>query len=104
VCNTTKSGSIGKYYDVIEKSVDCRKLFSHHRDIDKTSRFSAPPMKVPKYLWEDFTYQVRTIATAALQIELDFSAVPLEVGVQSWRWDVPFQGCRFDFTFRELTD
>ncbi len=58
MCDTTKTGPPGKFFDAIEKSVDCNALFENHEAIDAPSKFPTPPAKMPKHLREEFTYQV----------------------------------------------
>ena len=48
----------GKYYNFIEKAVDCKALFENDLG-DLPSEFPSPPRKFPKYLREDFTYNGR---------------------------------------------
>ena len=55
VCDTSVTGTPGKYYDVIEKTVDCDALFSNP-DIDAPGEFCDAPKKPPKWLAPEYTY------------------------------------------------
>ena len=56
ICDQTIKGtSKGKYFEFIQKNVDCPAIFKN-TDIDKVSEFKDPPMKIPKWLVPDFTY------------------------------------------------
>jgi hypothetical protein len=58
VCNTTIKGVPGKYFEAIEKEIDCDALFASE-DMDASSEFDTPPAKMPKWLMDDYTYQNR---------------------------------------------
>jgi hypothetical protein len=58
ICDTTKAGVPGKYFDYTEKNVDCEAIFSNNL-IDRPSEFDSPPMRIPKQLMPEFTYQGR---------------------------------------------
>ena len=58
VCDTTKTGVPDKYYDFIEKEVNCKALFENDL-IDRPSELPRPPKKIPKYLLDDYTYNGR---------------------------------------------
>ena len=55
VCDLTKEGQPGKYFNVVEKNFDCPALFSNP-DIDKPLEFREPPMRIPKWLWQYYTF------------------------------------------------
>ena len=44
-----------KYFDHIEKNIDCVGLFSNS-DIDINSEFEYPPYKIPKWLVPEYNY------------------------------------------------
>ena len=48
-------GKPGKYFDEITKNIQCPSLFSN-ADIDKPSKFEEAPMKIPKWLQNDYRY------------------------------------------------
>ena len=49
-------GKPGKYFDEISKNIQCLSLFSNP-DIDKPSKFKEAPMRIPKWLQNDYRYQ-----------------------------------------------
>ena len=53
-CNSI-SGKPGKYFDEINKEIDCPALFSNP-DMDIPSQFKEPPIKIPKWLLDDYSY------------------------------------------------
>jgi hypothetical protein len=55
VCDQSVQGIPGKYYDFIEKKVDCKELFSNP-DIDDPSQFPDPPGRIPKWLSPEYNY------------------------------------------------
>lgn len=55
VCDTSIAGKQGKYYDEITKNVDCPALFSNS-DLDEPSKFVEPPVRIPKWLLNDYNY------------------------------------------------
>ena len=58
ICDHSISGQPGKYFDFIQKKVNCNDLFSNPF-IDDPLQFESPPMKLPKWLREDFSYTGR---------------------------------------------
>ena len=56
VCNTSQKGIPGKYFNQITKNVDCAALFQNDAEIDAPSQFQEPPMRIPKWLAEDYSY------------------------------------------------
>lgn len=62
VCDTAKVGKKegGKYYDVIEKDVDCRRIFQSPDLMEKPVSYGDPPARaVPNALKSNFTYNGR---------------------------------------------
>lgn len=55
ICDTTIVGKPGKYFDEVTKNVDCPALFSNS-DLDRPSVFEEPPMRIPKWLLDDYSY------------------------------------------------
>ena len=55
VCHTNDKGNPGKYFNEIHKNVNCPALFATS-DIDAPSQFHDPPMRIPKWLVEDYSY------------------------------------------------
>jgi hypothetical protein len=55
VCDQSVPGIPGKYYDFIEKKVDCKSIFSNP-DIDDPAQFLDPPTRIPKWLAPEYTY------------------------------------------------
>ena len=53
VCDQRITGKPGKYFDQITKDIQCHALFSEV-GIDLPSRFETPPMKIPKWLRNDY--------------------------------------------------
>ena len=53
VCDQTITGKPGKYFEEITKNIQCPALFSMDA-IDLPSKFESPPMKIPKWLRDDF--------------------------------------------------
>ena len=53
VCDQTITGKPGKYFEKITKNIQCPALFSMDA-IDLPSKFESPPMKIPKWLRDDF--------------------------------------------------
>jgi hypothetical protein len=58
VCNTRVTGKPGKFYDVIEKDVDCKQLFKSP-DLYEDPVYDEPPRGIPKFLVSDFSYDGR---------------------------------------------
>ncbi len=55
VCDTSVTGKPDKYYEYIEKEVNCEALFSNP-DIDVPSQFTDAPRRPPKWLAPEYTY------------------------------------------------
>ena len=55
VCNLAKTGKPGKYFDEIEKDINCPALFSNP-DIDLYSEFQSPPKRIPKWLRGEYDF------------------------------------------------
>ena len=55
VCDTSKTGTPGKYFNKIEKTIDCDALFANP-DIDAPGDFHDAPRKPPKWLAPEYTY------------------------------------------------
>lgn len=64
ICDQSIEGKPGKYFDFIEKKVDCEALFSNP-DIDDPTQFYEPPKKIPKWLKDNYSYSGR--------VEIDYS-------------------------------
>lgn len=58
LCDASVTGSPGKYFDQLTKAVDCKALFENE-NVDNASQFSAPPMRIPKWLYSDYNYDGR---------------------------------------------
>ena len=58
ICDQSITGKPGKYFDEIQKKVDCDALFSNP-DIDDPSQFHDPPKRIPKWLVEEYSYTGR---------------------------------------------
>lgn len=58
VCDTTLKGQPGKYFDELKKDINCPVLFKT-AELDYNSDFKEPPMRIPKWLLNEFTYQGR---------------------------------------------
>ena len=54
VCHSI-SGKPGKYFDEITKDINCPALFSNP-DMDIPSQFKEPPIKIPRWLLDDYSY------------------------------------------------
>ena len=55
ICDQSIKGEPGKYFDSIKKKVNCDDLFNNP-DIDDPSQFKKPPMKIPDWLLNDYSY------------------------------------------------
>ncbi len=65
LCDTRRTGDAGgKYFPHLKKSVDCKALFEHYDVLDRKSEYAVPPKTIPKYLYDDFTYQVSFLYTS----------------------------------------
>lgn len=63
LCNTTRTGTRGPYFDHITARVDCRRLFENEFiDLDHGLRYA--PATIPKELWDDFTMNNRINVTS----------------------------------------
>jgi len=52
------TGSAGKYFDSIQKKINCHDIFANE-DMDASSEFQAPPADMPKWLEREYSYDYK---------------------------------------------
>ena len=58
LCNTSRPGSSGPYFNHVTAPVDCKAIYSNPY-IDEGHKFKAASRKIPKELWDEYTMNNR---------------------------------------------